>query len=106
IQIPTTLGNRSCVAPISLAPDKWQHITGVYMYGDSEVRLKMFIDGIKVCDNHYTGATAGSFETGKIRASSPTMPFSGLLDDAQLFNYVLTDEQVKLLHNGGAVSWE
>lgn len=32
--------------------------------------------------------------------------YSGKIDDVQIFNYALTDAQVKTLHNGGAVRWE
>ncbi len=32
-------------------------------------------------------------------------PLQGQIDDVQIFNYALTPDQIKVIHNGGAVRW-
>ena len=81
-------------------------ITVVDTDGDYPNKYNFYINGI--LDQKTTGGSGRvsySFAIGRRFYGADGIFFDGLIDDVQIFNYALTEEQVKLLYNEGAVSF-
>ncbi len=82
----------------------WQHVACT-LDGSN---LKIYVNGKQVGSSAFTG-TVPSNDTGTLfigaRTITTTSYFDGLIDDAQLFGYSMTDQQIKNLYNNGAASF-
>jgi hypothetical protein len=81
--------------------NEW-HLVGMTWNGES---MKLFLDG-KQLGNSATinldiGLSTASWKIGRAFNSS-SYSFPGLIDDVRIYNYALTEYQIKLLHNEGA----
>ena len=72
----------------------------------------IYIDGLSTNRldtnwRHILIKTATAFEASNLTIGKRgTNFFDGLIDDVKIWNYALTDEQVKTEYNGGAVRFE
>ena len=88
----------------SLVLNNWYHIVGVFKANSI---FKIYINGVE------TGSSSAPSQYIKETATPIYLGYSGInagyfdgqLDDAHIYNYALTAEQVKQLYNGGAVSF-
>ncbi len=85
---------------------QWHHIVVVYNRGSSVI--KGYLDGEKLPNEADISGTGNIDNTSEIRIGrSPSGNYApGQLDDVRIYNYDLTDQQVKVLFNNGAVSFE
>jgi hypothetical protein len=83
--------------------NQWVHLGYTY---DGH-RIKFYVNGIlNNTSTDYNKVYELSESTLQIgREHEERYEFSGLIDDVRIYNYALTDEQVKLLYNDGAVSF-
>ncbi|WP_367873477.1 LamG-like jellyroll fold domain-containing protein [Luteolibacter sp. Populi] len=86
------------VAPVN--DDAWHHL--VMTVDLSAARLELWVDGVLA--NSQTLATASfpvfnNFEIGRLGRSAPVDPYSGLVDDVQVYNHVLTSAQIIYLRD-------
>ena len=91
---PTTIGNQT------LTNDTWNHI----VCGWDDTSAFFYINGInKTTTSTFNGLTSVA-TTSYLGSFSPsTQTFDGLIDDVRIYNYALTEEQIKTLYNNGAV---
>ncbi len=88
----------------TLSLNTWTHIAVIW----ESSTYKLYINGKEVSLSTPSGYGLITPVTRAIigaRTNAPTEEFSGLLDDVKIFNYALTQEQVQLEHNQGAVSF-
>jgi hypothetical protein len=100
-------GSQLIISKKTIAIDMWYHIIGLYDYVNDN--MKIYVDGEldnsesvtfgSVYYNHNT--TAYEDHIGNVYAAERY--FDGLIDEVKIWNYALTDEQVKNEYNGGAV---
>ncbi len=87
----------------------WSHILGIVDYSND--LIKIYIDGQKITEstaafgnNVYafgtpTGGATDSIGARHTGGGTTTERFDGLIDDVRVFNYGLTDSQIKTLYN-------
>ena len=86
-----------------LTAGKWQNWTVVF---EDASTFHFYLDGVElplsnIGDRYDVSGTAfGARNNGAERQ------FNGLIDDVKIFNYALTEEQVKQNYNGGAVNFQ
>jgi len=89
-------------ADASLFPiGQWKHVVVTMT---SSTTGKIYVDGI----DRTTSSAQRYVESGtisNIAARNNTNLFQGQIDDVKVYNYALTDTQVKTLYNNGAVSF-
>jgi len=61
-------------------------------------------DSTTAVSNENLDNNSGNIRIGSNHASgTPSFAFNGQIDDVRIYNYALTDEQIKMLYNDGAV---
>jgi len=83
----------------------WHHVIFTY---DPVVEIsKIYIDGILNATNDWSAGSMGDINPGNVievgQDSTGSEEYDGMLDDFRIYNYALTYEQVKQLHNNGAI---
>jgi hypothetical protein len=83
--------------------NSWMHIVGIW----DGSRTKLYVNGILQNDFDYCGGTnikdtANNLVFGASSDLSGGNWFNGLIDDVRIYNYALTQEQVKTVYNGGS----
>lgn len=79
--------------------NRWYHFVGTY----DGANIKIYKDGKLVGTTPATGNLAVSDVTAKIGTYQGTnYNFNGQIDDVRIYNYALTQEQIKLLYNDNA----
>jgi len=83
--------------------DEWYHITCAF--DDENNNLKIFINGKQVLseaeNNNSPVADNGNLNIGQSRTAAGK--FDRQIDDVRIYNYALTETQVKTLYNQGAI---
>jgi hypothetical protein len=89
-------GGENAFKDITVNDNAWHMYTGVFNYGST---LNLYIDGV-LADSSSLDTTMGDgtavVQLGRISNRSY---FSGMLDDARIYNYALTATQIKTLYN-------
>lgn len=92
--------------PYSIVSDlgsgKWYHVVAT---GEkSSDRLRVYLNGVKELDTNHTSwpSSFPDVSVGVGFSTSSERWFNGKIDDVQIYNYTLSDQQIKLLYNGGA----
>lgn len=82
-----------------LSTDTWYHVVGTY----NGSQVKIFVDGIEK-DSYNSSIVPGSFTSTKttIGWHYDNRYWNGQIDDVRIYNYALTDQQIKILHNFGS----
>lgn len=87
--------------PLTFPSSSWHHVG--FVYTGTEVRY--YVNGVQVGTNAFTGSVTsttplciGNYNSGCTDNYNTT----GQIDDVRLYNYPLTDVQVKVLMNEGA----
>lgn len=90
----------------SFSLDEWVHVA--YSWGSNG--MKLYMDGVLVDSNSYTGGLQGNYEPIALGAStiysgnqtihSLSGKFSGLLDEFAIFDVALNDDQIEDLYLG------
>lgn len=78
--------------------NNWVHIVGT----KKDSTLTLYINGVPetvITDDITGGGSGTNFTTYIGNSSSGTSYFTGLLDDARVYNYALTPTQIKVLYN-------
>lgn len=102
-----TWGANSAVSgSFSPQTDRWYHI--VSTYNSSTGTGDIYVDGKAITTDNtadpITAANSDLFIAGRGDGSGGiTYELNGQVDDVRIYNYVLTDKQVKTLYNQGAV---
>ena len=88
---------------MTLNDNTWHHITGTW----DGVNLKLYVDGkLNTSSTPSSTLTFPLVNTQIGRwVGGASQYFNGQIDDARIYNYALTPEQVKTLYNNGAVSF-
>ncbi len=94
------------IGATSLQADTWYHLTGVYTGSDLRMYVNGFLDE-NGSDNPktYSGGIhlgADNFSIGA-RTNALSRLVDGLIDEVKIWNYALTEEQIKAEYAGGAV---
>lgn len=90
------LGSTSVGFTYSTSSSTWYHLVATY---DGSSTGTLYINGNLVSSGSYAAANA---YTGTLRigaASDATSPFTGKIDEVQIFPYALTARQVKTIYN-------
>ncbi|RJQ38957.1 LamG domain-containing protein, partial [Candidatus Microgenomates bacterium] len=91
----------------------WYHVVGTYSGSGGSAGIKLYVDGKQTdnADNNTGSYTAlenssSAVYIGAYRWSGALAAFfPGQIDDVKIFNYALTQTQVKNLYNNGAVNF-
>jgi len=78
--------------------NNWVHIVGI----KKDSTLTLYINGVPeavITDDITGGGSGTNFTTYIGNSSSGVAYFTGLLDDARVYNYALTPAQIKVLYN-------
>jgi hypothetical protein len=89
----------------SISQNKWTHI--VMLLDRNTNIMKFYANGIEVgsfSHNYVPAAPSTNLRIGDGNIDG-SEHFDGQIDDARIYNYALTSEQIKTLYNGGAVSF-
>ncbi|MDD3531989.1 MAG: LamG domain-containing protein, partial [Candidatus Shapirobacteria bacterium] len=94
----------ACFSNSSIVDNQWHHVAMTYDRSSSQIKL--FINGqlkdTGTVNNDIVG-TSSNVYIG-CRGNSPPSTnhhFNGLIDDVRIYNYALTDDQIKTLYNDG-----
>jgi hypothetical protein len=88
----------------SLSSGVWYHVVGVFSPSSF---ARVYINGVR--DGNYVGSLPNAIYAGSQalgiggRPSGTVQTLSGLIDDVRVYNYALTDNQIKRVYNNGAV---
>ena len=114
ILVPTTTTDPNPYGYVDdvFTADEWTHIVGVFdgTQADNAGRLKVYINGL-LANTQFVGTLPASLQatTSNARigtASDGAAGYNGSVDEVQIFDTVLTIEQVKQLYNQSkAVVW-
>ena len=92
----------------TVADGAWHHIVATYDGSSSANGVKIYVDGKQISTttnyNSLTGTIVNNInlEIGRGGSGSVLNPFNGQIDDVRIYNYALTEEQVKNLYNEGS----
>ena len=99
---PTAVG----IGSKSVNINDWNHIVLKWWTNNNTSYGRAYINGQPInIGSSFTDTTNGSFITVGGFSTNGTQNASGQFDDVRVYNYTLTDEQIKQLYNGGAVSF-
>ncbi len=82
---------------------EWQHVA-VTLNGTTATLYKNGVAEYSDTVTAPTGSSGARFVIGNRHLADRT--FDGLIDDVRVYNYALTPQQMKVLYNNGAVSFE
>ena len=85
----------------------WQHVVGVYDGSGSANGLKIYINGIVVPTTILVNTSPGTLSDtpiyiGATDSTSLTYFFNGLIDEVKIYNYALSEDEIKEEYNRGA----
>jgi len=90
----------------SVITSNWNHIALKWWTSSGTTYGQAYINGQAVgIGTSFTDNTQGSYITVAAFGSAGTANTSGQFDDVRVYNYALTSEQIKVLYNGGSVSF-
>jgi hypothetical protein len=91
----------------NVSDNSWHHIVGVtdYTSGGTKIYVDGKEDGGTVSGTPSYTATKGPLDIGKLMAGGSPYYANGQIDDVRVYNYALTDEQIKTLYNSGTVNY-
>ncbi len=108
----TSFGATSTTLSSSILPlNQWHHVVGVT---DNLGIMRLYINGLPAKSTEETAVMLSNLDTLSVGAelsssnsqtSAPEEYFPGQIDDVQIFNYALTQKQIDVLYNGGAIRW-
>jgi hypothetical protein len=113
VYFQTSDGSNSCsdTTYSTLSSSSWHHIVGVYTANDgSPSNIKIYVDG-KLSSNSPNGCYMTPSDipnTNNVRIGAETdagNPFDGKIDEVKIFNYALTEQQIKNDYSQGAVNF-
>jgi len=79
--------------------DRWHHVVGVY----NGSTVKLYVNGIEEASKSGLSGDVSTSNDIKIgRSYSVSRTFNGLIDDVRIYNYALTENQIKLLYNNNS----
>ena len=84
--------------------DTWSHVAAVFDSHSSSNNLKYYLNGVNVATVTYDVDFDTNAATKHIGRGTTTNFFDGLIDEVKIFNYALTDEEIKQEYNQGKVS--
>ena len=84
--------------------DTWSHVAAVFDSHSSSNNLKYYINGINIATVTYDVDFDTNQATKYIGRRSTTHYFDGLIDEVKVYNYALTEEEIKQEYNQGKVS--
>jgi hypothetical protein len=98
----------------ALPYNEWVHVAATWsssLVGGGDDKMKLFVNGKQQSSElFFSGGVSGKLRSSAylhlgnyFNASQPY--FSGQIDDARIYNYALTSQQIKDLYNGGAVKF-
>ncbi|OGF27175.1 hypothetical protein A2303_06340 [Candidatus Falkowbacteria bacterium RIFOXYB2_FULL_47_14] len=102
---PPSAAKTAVSAPLYCPAGSWCHLLGTYDDNNSD-KLKFYMNGELVAEA--TGDSGGIYDGTANFAIGDTGDgggdeFDGQIDEVKIWNYALTDEQIKQEYNGGAV---
>lgn len=100
----TDVNNRSLFSTNTVPLNQWTH----FAVSIDDKTIKIYLNGnldAEVVDTIDIGNWSGLFTIGRRGALSQNY-FSGQIDDVRIYNYALTEAQVKEVYNDGAVSFK
>jgi len=83
--------------------NKWYHLVGVWDGTYAKIYINGTLEGTSTAGSGNVGAANSNINIGQ--GVSSTRQFNGLIDDVRIYNYALTQEQIKQLYNGGSVTF-
>ncbi len=94
--------DRQITSNLAILPNIWTYVLFVLNNGRAELYLNGRLDAVSAAFGAITSGNTGIVIGNRGNALNM---MRGQIDDVQIFNYALTDTQVKALYNGGAVRW-
>ena len=91
--------------------DSWIHITATYDGSKSTSGISLYKNGRLIASSPLSAGSYGAMHNQAQGANiarkftDGTLYANGLIDDVRIFNYALTQQQIKLVYNEGAVSF-
>lgn len=97
-------GTSTLTSTNTYSDGNWHLVTATWIRGGA---LRLYVDGIVVASGTSTSAISYNFgPVFNIGANSiPSRYYGGQIDDSRIYNYALTDVQVKTLYNDGAAKY-
>lgn len=94
--------NQRNTANYTLSPGTWYHVVGIAKGGGEDSFVRLYIDGELYASNtgDWTYGDSGSVYVGAKHSGDDF--WNGRVDELNIYNYTLSDQQIKLLYNGGA----
>jgi hypothetical protein len=90
------------LSDVTVNDNQWHHLVGVF---NSDTDRRLYLDGnleATVIDSVSLNPSVDRFSIGRWGDSTSDSYFEGLIDDVKIFNYALTDEQIKLEYNNSS----
>lgn len=98
LSIDCRLGNATTIGSYTLTNNTWTHI----LCNWNGTSASFYVNGInKTTTSSFNGLTSAA-ATSYIGIFSTSQAYNGLIDDIRIYNYALTDDQIKNLYNGGS----
>jgi hypothetical protein len=95
------------VSSVLINDGEWHHVVGVR---SASTNMYIYVDGIRTGSDTISAAvdvsSTLSFMVGRRHGGDPAGYFNGTIDDVKVYNHALTDEQIKMEYNSGAVRFE
>ncbi len=100
--------NGHAIVSTNLSDDTWHHIAGVFEVKTNALIAALYIDGVPVKTNQWTGNHAGTKTFAKLRLGNRdphlTEPFVGLLDEARIYTRGLSPAEIHQLYQNSGES--
>jgi hypothetical protein len=91
----------SAGATVVYTTSQWYHVVIVR----NSTSLKIYINGVEAGSATVSANNFYSFDRIRIGNSSVNEPWQGKIDDVRIYNYALTQNQIKQVYNGGAINF-
>jgi len=91
----------------SVSDGSWHHVVGVYNGNPAPTGIFIYIDGVLQNQDDYTiwqnglSATILNSQDSLIGNRSDNLHLDGLIDEVKIYNFALTEDEVKLDYNQG-----
>ncbi|MFC1612594.1 LamG domain-containing protein, partial [Patescibacteria group bacterium] len=81
--------------------DAWQHVVAIWDGSFATTGFKIYVDGVQVDDGDLSGGTVNSYDSddiligAQVNQTGLAQWFYGTIDEAKIWNRVLSDEEVR-----------
>ena len=96
----------SSLLPNAITDTNWHHIA--FSWSAATKKVTVYVDGVAKTNTTLNGDRIADSNNPLIIGDRVGLDrsFNGQLDDVRIYNYALTNEQIKQVYNGGAINFQ